>query len=136
VDTTPSTRAQSVPPDEIEAALERAEGKRRELEGQLPEAQQFSNMLSILPKAAELFRHQVVQGLNGNPQEAGKARVTLRGWFCGRSDLTRDGEQLWAEYGQQPAALLQVVGSKRLGNSGSGGSIRSLLARLPRRVTR
>ena len=112
-----------MPPDEIEAAIERAEAKRRELEAQRPEAQEWAHVLSMLPKAAELFRRQVEQGLNGNPSAAGKARVTLREWFCGRIDLTREGEQLWAEYGQQPAALLQVVGLKRLGNSGSGGRI-------------
>lgn len=71
-----------MPPDEIEAALERAEGKRRELEAQLPEAQQFSNVLSILPKAAELFtsgrarsRRQSTAGWQGSSDFA---RVVLR----------------------------------------------------------
>jgi hypothetical protein len=34
-----------------------------------------------LPKAAELYREQVAQGLDGDPCAALKARVFLRDWF-------------------------------------------------------
>jgi len=107
-----------MPPDEIQAAIDRAETKRRELQAQQPEAQQSAKVLSILPKAAEMFRRQVELGLDGDPRAALKARVFLRE-FLGRINLKREGnDQLWAEYGVQPAALLRVVG-----NSGSGGRI-------------
>jgi len=105
-------------PDEIEAAIARAEGKRSELEAQRPEGKQALKVVSILPKAAEIFRRQVEQGLDGDPRAALKARVTLREWFCGRIDLERHGDELWANYGVRPTALLRVVG-----NSGSGGVI-------------
>ncbi len=104
--------------DEIEAAIARAEEKRRELEAQQPEAQQSAKVLSILPKAAAMYRSQVELGLGGGERAALKARVFLRE-LLGPIDLRREGEgELWAEYGMQPAALLKVVGF-----SGSGGRI-------------
>ena len=50
---------------------------------------------------------QIVQGLDGDPRAALKARLFLRELFCGRIDLTRGGDELWAECGFQP--LLQIV---------------------------
>ena len=104
--------------DEIEAAIGRAEAKRRELEAQQSEGQPPANVLEMLPKAALMYRNQVALGLDGDACAALKARVFLRE-LLGRIDLKPEGDgQLWAEYGIQPAALLQVVG-----NSGSGGRI-------------
>jgi hypothetical protein len=84
---------------------------------------------SVGSDASKIFRRQVEQGLEGNPHEAGEARVVLKQWLCGRIDLKREGETLWAEYGEQPAALPQVVGQTgtlgRVGNGGSGGVIRN-----------
>ncbi|HEY4448854.1 MAG TPA: hypothetical protein VGN03_09660, partial [Steroidobacteraceae bacterium] len=75
-------------------------------------------VLSVLPKAAEMFRRQVEQGLDGDERAALKARVFLRE-LLGRIDLKPEGDgELWAEYGLQPTALLEVVGY-----SGSGGRI-------------
>lgn len=108
--------------DEIEAAIARAEEKRRELEAQQPTAQASAKVLSILPRAAEVYRRQVEMGLEGDARAALKARVFLRE-FLGRIELKREGAELWAEYGFEPSALLQVVGSKGLGNRGSGGRI-------------
>ena len=71
----------------------------------------------MLPKAAEAFRRQVEQGLDGDQRAALKARVFLRE-LLGRIDLKPKGDELWAEYGVQPTALLRVVG-----NSGSGGPL-------------
>jgi hypothetical protein len=103
-------------PDEIQAAIDRAEEKRRELEAQQPEARAGAKVLSMLPKAAELFRRQVELGLRGDERSASKARVVLRE-LLGRINLKPEGEgELWAEYGVQPAAVLRVVGY-----SGSGG---------------
>ena len=41
-----------MPADEIQAAIDRANGKRRELEAQQPAARQSAQMLSILPLLA------------------------------------------------------------------------------------
>jgi hypothetical protein len=76
-------------------------------------------VLTILPRAAELLRKQIGKGLDGDPVEALNARSTLRKLFCGQVDLMPGGVgELWAEYGLQPAVLLQAVG-----NRGSGGGI-------------
>ena len=48
--------------DEIQAAIDKAEGKRRELERQLPEARQSAKVLSIVAKAAALYRAQIAKG--------------------------------------------------------------------------
>ena len=95
--------------DEIQVAIDRAEAKRRELQAQQPEAQQSAKVLSILSKAAAMYRRRVDQGLDGDAPAALKARVFLRE-FLGRINLKREGnDELWAEYGVQPAALLRVV---------------------------
>jgi hypothetical protein len=59
-------------------AVERAEAKRRELEGQALGINASVNALSIVPRAAELYRWQIALGLDGNPQAALKARLFLR----------------------------------------------------------
>jgi hypothetical protein len=82
-------------------------------------ANSLVSMLTVLPRAAELLRKQISKGLDGDPDEALKARGTLRGLFCGQVDLIPDENgELWAEYGLQPAALLQPIS-----NRGSGGRI-------------
>ena len=66
-------------------------------------------MLSILPKAAELYRRQIVLGLDGDPRAALKARVVLRELFVGgrvELQLEPDGS-LWAVGQIQPDALLR-----------------------------
>jgi site-specific DNA recombinase len=94
--------------DEIQAALDRAEQKRRELEAQQPAAQQSARVISMVPKAAELYRRQIVQGLDGDPRAALKARVFLREWFGGKIRLEplADGG-LVAHWNQNVAALLR-----------------------------
>ena len=107
--------------DELQAGIERAEQNRQELEAQQPAAKASAKVLSALPRAAEMFRRQVEQGLDGDERAALKARVFLRE-LLGRITLKPEGEgELWAEYGMQPAALLKVAGY-----SGSGGSLRAL----------
>jgi hypothetical protein len=103
--------------DELLAAIERAEGKRRDFEAQQPAAK-ASQVLSMLPKTAEMFGRKVALGLDGDAAAALKARSILREMVGGRIDLKREGEELWAEYSLQPGVLLQVVG-----NRGSGGVI-------------
>jgi DNA repair exonuclease SbcCD ATPase subunit len=110
-----------MPPDELQAAIERAEQKRQELEAQQPSARASAKVLSVLPRAAEMFRRQVEQGSDGDERAALKARVFLRE-LLGRINLKPKGEgELWAEYGMQPTALLKVVGY-----SGSGGPLRAV----------
>ena len=73
-------------PDELQAVIEKAEEKRRELEGQHHGLKSPTIALAIMPRTAELYRRQVAPGLDGNPQAALKARLFLREWFGGRSD--------------------------------------------------
>ena len=72
-----------------------------------------------MTRAAELYRRQVAQGLDGNPQAALKARVFLREWFGGKIRLEPmpDGG-LQAHWMQNVGALC-----KGLGTYGSGGRI-------------
>jgi hypothetical protein len=109
--------------DELQAAIEKAEGKRAELLDQQPAVRQSAKVLAALPKAADLYRRQIELGLEGDERAALKARIFLRE-LLGRIDLRREGKgELWAEYGMQPAALLKVVGF-----SGSGGPLVVLFA--------
>jgi hypothetical protein len=67
-------------------------------------------VLSILHKAADIFRRQVERGLDGDEWAALKARVFLRE-LLGRITLKPEGDgELWAEYRMQPRALVIVVG--------------------------
>jgi site-specific DNA recombinase len=105
-----------MPPDEISLAIERAQAKRLDLEAKRPESRDAHRIADFLPRAAELYRKQIADGLDGDPREAGKARVILRE-LLGRINLRRDGKALYAEYTLKPEALLQVVGLKRLGSA-------------------
>ena len=49
--------------DELQAAIERAEGKRAELLAAQPGARRSAKVLSMLPRAAEAYRRQIEQGL-------------------------------------------------------------------------
>lgn len=108
-----------MPGDEIQVAIERAEAKRDELASAQPEAKQQAKILTMLPKAAELYRRQIVAGLNGNAREALKARAFLRDLFGGKVRMVpgQDGS-LWAEYALHSRALL-----KSADVNGSGGRI-------------
>ena len=105
--------------DELQAAIEKAEEKRRELQEQQAGAALSGRAPSILPRAAELYRRQVALGLEGDPQATLKARVFLRDWFGGKIRLEPlpDGG-LMAHWNQNVGALC-----KGLGSCGSGGVI-------------
>jgi hypothetical protein len=107
-----------MPEDELQAAIYRAEEKRRELPEHLS-ANLPAKAIAFMSKAAEFYRRQVAQGLDGNPQAALKARVFLREWFGGkiRLELLPDGG-LQAHWMQSVGALC-----KGLGTIGSGGGI-------------
>ncbi len=109
-------------PDEIQAAIDRAEQKRQELLNEQPAAKQSAKQISMLPKAAKEYRRQITLGLDQNPRAAQKARAILRK-LLGSIDLRPgpDGS-LWAEYEVCPAALLKA-GTAGAGTGGSGGRI-------------
>jgi site-specific DNA recombinase len=108
-----------MPPDEIQAAIDRAEGKRRELQAAQPAARASAKVLTMLPRAAAEYRDQIERGLDGNAREAAKARIVIRDLCDGKIRLqpTPDGG-LVALWNLQPAALLKGVGT-----CGSGGRI-------------
>jgi site-specific DNA recombinase len=108
-----------MPADELQAAIDRAEAKRRELhEQQLGANVPMCKALAIMPRAAELYRRQAALGLDGNPQAALKARLFLREWFGGKIRLEplADGG-LMAHWNQSIGALV----SAGVGTYGSGG---------------
>ena len=65
-------------PDEIQAAIERAEEKRKELVDMQPAAKRSAKLLAMLPKAAETYRRQIAQGLDEDPPP-----LVRLGLFCG-----------------------------------------------------
>ena len=94
-------------PDEIQAAIDRAQAKRREFAHPHPDITASNAIFSILPRSAELYRNEVMLGLDGDPKAALKARVFLREWFCGKIRLEPlpDGG-LMAHWNENRQALL------------------------------
>lgn len=99
-------------PDELQAAIERAENKRRDLAHARNTVGSSAQILSILPKAAEYYGQQIALGLDGDRDAAAKARPIVRELLGGKVDLVpgEDGS-LWAEYSLHKAALLQGAGT-------------------------
>lgn len=106
--------------DELQVAIERAEAKRRELIEARPAERENARVLAMLPRAAELYREQIDQGLGGDPAASAKARTILRK-LLGEIVLVPGGDgSLWAEYAMQPAALLAGAAA---GTGGRGDRI-------------
>ncbi len=105
--------------DELAAAIERVQAKRKDLLSARPAAVQARNIVNAVPQVAELYRQQIEMGLDGNPSEATNARMILREIFGGKVALQRDGRQLWAHIKLRPEALLL----RAEGTCGSGGRI-------------
>ncbi len=107
-------------PDELQAAIERAESKRRELTGPRNAERESAHILTVLPKAAEYYGQQISLGLDGDTRAAAKARPIVRDLLGGKVDLVpgEDGS-LWAEYGLNMAALLQAAQAE--GTAGTCG---------------
>jgi septal ring factor EnvC (AmiA/AmiB activator) len=61
--------------DELQAGIERAENKRRELLDVRPAERENARVLALMPQAAELYREQIDLGLGGDPAAAAKART-------------------------------------------------------------
>jgi site-specific DNA recombinase len=102
--------------DELQVGIDRAEAKRHQLLSSQPTESENTRVLAMLPRAAELYRAQIDQGLGGDPNAVAKARTILRS-MLGEIMLSpgEDGS-LWAEYGMQPAALLQGAGTSGRGD--------------------
>ena len=75
--------------DELQAAIDRAVEKHQELHAQQSAAAVPVKVLSILPRAAELYRRQVTLGLDGNPQAALKAACSCASGSAAKSGLSR-----------------------------------------------
>jgi hypothetical protein len=105
--------------DELQATIERAENKRRELEHARNGIGTSTQIFSVLPKAAEYYGQQISLGLDGDPDAALKARPIVRELLGGKVELIpgEDGS-LWAEYGLHMAALLQGAGGAGTGGRG------------------
>lgn len=104
--------------DELQATIERAENKRRELEHARNGIGTSTQIFAVLPKAAEYYGQQISLGLDGDPNAALKARPLVRELLGGKVDLVpgEDGS-LWGEYGLHMAALLQGAGTGGRGDS-------------------
>jgi site-specific DNA recombinase len=107
-------------PDELQAAIDRAEAKRRQVFDVQPTERENARVLAMLPRTAELYREQIDQGLGGDPAASAKARTILREMLGEIMLSPGEGGSLWAEYAMQPAALLMGAGA---GTSGRGDRI-------------
>ena len=107
-------------PDELQAAIDRAEAKRRQVFDLQPTERENARVLAMLPRTAELYREQIEQGLGGDPAASAKARTILREMLGEITLSPGEGGSLWAEYAIQPAALLMGAGA---GTSGRGDRI-------------
>jgi site-specific DNA recombinase len=103
--------------DELQATIERAEAKRRELDTAPSLTRHTAQILAALPRAAELYKQQISLGLSGDREAITKARPLLRELLGGEIRLS-PGENgtLWAEYGIHMAALLQGAGTSGRGD--------------------
>jgi site-specific DNA recombinase len=107
-------------PDELQAAIDRAEAKRRQVFELQPTERENARVLALLPRTAELYREQIDQGLGGDPAASAKARTILREMLGEIMLSPGEGGSLWAEYAMQPAALLMGAGA---GTGGRGDRI-------------
>lgn len=108
--------------DDLLAAIERAEARRREILEAQPQAKAQANVQRLLPKAAQMARQWLGAALDGSAPVSGRARPMLRDFFGGQIRLAPGAEpgSLWADFQLHPAALLRAAGA---GTCGSGGRI-------------
>lgn len=106
--------------DELQAAISRVEAKRDELRAVRAETGSAGRVISMLPRAAGLYRKQIEAGLDGDPVEATKARAFLAE-LLGPIELPpgKVKGELWASYRLNPACLVKGIA----GISGRGDRI-------------
>lgn len=98
-----------MPADELQAGIDRAEAKRRDLAAAQPETRALAKIHSMLPKAAPMYLRMIDQGLAGDARAAAKARILLRN-YLGPITISTDDKGVWAAYRLNPAALIQGAG--------------------------
>jgi hypothetical protein len=89
---------------ETHFARGKAEAKRAELEARQPSAKASARVLALLPKAAEEFRRQLRQGLEGDERAVLRARVALRRYYGGEIRLVTKGKSIEARWDGARAA--------------------------------
>lgn len=108
-----------ITPDELQAAIERAEAKRRQLQLGLsnPVHMASAQVLSIVPRAAALYDQQISRGLDGDPEASTDARLLLKDLIPNRIRLSPKADgTLWARFDLHPAALLSIAGERGRGD--------------------
>lgn len=107
--------------EELLGIIQKAEGKRTEILTAQPELKRMDKILAALPAAAGQYRSQIEKGLQGNPTEAGRARVAVRKLLGDQIKLlpAKGGVHLIAHLEFHRAALLAGT----VGSVGSGGRI-------------
>jgi hypothetical protein len=108
-------------PDELLAVIERAEQKRLDLLLTQPRTAANDDAVRGLRFAAKLYRAQIAKGLQGNKEEASRARLSVRRLLGEKVLLlpSEDCTHLIAHLEFQRAALL----AGNAGTVGSGGRI-------------
>ena len=102
--------------DELQAAIERAESKRRELSQAMGQTEGGAKIISMLPRAAERYRKQIAQGLEGDAGSTDKARAMLRELIPNRIRRLQRNGGLVAKYGVFPEVLLKGAGTDGRGD--------------------
>ena len=112
-----------MPADELQLAVDRAEGKRAELLASQPTAKASVKVLTMLPRAAAAYRRQIADGLAGDVRAAARARAAVRQLVGGKIKLLPDRKagHLVASFNLNRLPLLKAAGG--IGSSGSGGRI-------------
>lgn len=98
-------------PDEIQAAIERAEAKAHELQSLDTRTAPALKIFTMLPRAAEAYRRQIALGLEGEPRATLKARSILRDLFGGEIRLVPEPDGgLAAHWNLHREAVLRGLG--------------------------
>lgn len=105
-------------PEDIQAAIERAEAEKLRLLHQNVSGQSrpSAKIYAALPQAAKLYERQIARGLGGNLEQSGKARALLRDLFGGPVTLTPTAKGLVARSALHKDVVLKEP-------DGSGGRI-------------
>lgn len=98
-------------PDELHAAIERAEAKRRELLTPRLATKESAKLMTLLPRAAELYRQQIEEGLTGFATATQKARLVLRELLGEIRLHPGPDKSLWALFQMSPALLIKSAGT-------------------------
>lgn len=103
--------------DEIRAAIERAEAKRRQLRLGLQEGAEVSRVAAAVPRAVEICDQRIALGLLGDAKATEEARLVLRELVSDRIRLSpKPDGSLWAHSAMQPAVLLLATGYRGRGD--------------------